>query len=113
MDKEAEELLKASIEIWEVKRDTKYDMPIDISEENCPLCKRYNDDEDNCFTPVCDKCPVKLRTKKAHCTQTPYSTAVKMLDFYRNDPTELTKGDWVKASQDEIDFLKSLLSEGE
>jgi len=96
MKKETLEALKGSIEKWEeIVAGTGTDQGI----SNCPLCKLFVHQDDACFG-----CPVRERTNKPSCEDTPYVIWCKV------HPSFEAKTPYQKAiAQAEVEFLKSLL----
>ena len=97
-DMDNEDLLKLSIEKWITIRGGLDDCPnlFDGAMRTCALCQRYIDKH-------CNGCPVKAKSGKAGCTDTPY-------DDYR---TAITPSQYMKAACDEVVFLTELLLEQE
>lgn len=86
------EAIKGSIKKWEEIRDGKRH---DSGHSDCPLCQVYymgNND--------CDGCPVKEKTGKSNCRNTPYVDYCRASNLGEKVDT---------AAQAEIDFLTSLL----
>ena len=94
MNSETLEALKGSIGKWEaIVAGTGFDNGVD----NCPLCGLFNNDETNDSETDCDGCPVAEKSGHKYCGGTPYT------QFLR----------WgIKAAQEELDFLRSLLPAG-
>ena len=91
--------VKASIKHWERMRDNKPqngEMPTD---EYCPLCLLYFDEE-------CEGCPIMSKTDDGRCRGTPYRDAY---DAWQDNDGTFSSPAFKTAAQKEIDFLKSLL----
>lgn len=67
---------------------------------SCPLCWKYNDYENNSASSECTGCPIKKKTGKSGCQETPYESEILPADDWKEH---------VKAFESEIKFLKSLL----
>lgn len=98
MDERTRVALEGSIKKWE---EIVAGTGVDLGYNNCPLCaeflKKNNVNEENCVG-----CPVRERTGKTYCSDTPY-------DDWSDTPYD----DWSecrarKYAQAELDFLKSL-----
>ncbi|WP_372570391.1 hypothetical protein [Ruegeria jejuensis] len=98
MDKRTLEALKASIEKWEKNATVERNTEALVGAISCPLCKLFMDS-------CCRGCPVMERTGKPACDDTPYDDAVEALDVFLPAFHE--------AARAEVEFLKSLLPEGE
>lgn len=99
------EALKGSIAKWEaiVAGTGK-----DHGTSNCPLCAEFFDD-------YCVGCPVRKKTGFSVCRQTPYkdwSSAIRA-KFSPFEPATASTSELVALAQAELDFLRSLLPEGE
>ncbi|MDO6966935.1 hypothetical protein [Rhizobium alvei] len=99
MDERTLEALKASIANWE--RNAKVEKMEDakLGVINCPLCNMFWLDD-------CKGCPVAKNTGTRLCAKTPYHDAEDELE---NGNIESFR----KAALAEVEFLKSLLPEGE
>jgi hypothetical protein len=96
MDKKTLAALKRSIEKWEGNASGRY---VRTGVYDCPLCGLFWNDR-------CSGCPVQARTGSKYCKASPYDYAEQAREG----------GDAMlfrKASQKEVEFLKSLLPEGE
>lgn len=93
MDEKTLKALKDAIDLWERIRD---DPDFEEGDEKCPLCEVFFGDYD--FGTLCKGCPIYERTGLTKCRGTPYYA-------YSNGDSD--------GAQDEIDFLRSLLPEGE
>ena len=115
MNPETLQALKDSIAHWERMRDggrlTYGETPMG---SECALCDRFVRNagyDSGCFGASCtrsdgEQCPVLAKTGEPYCRNSPWATA-KVAFFNLSDHA------WRLAAQDEIDFLKSLLPEGE
>lgn len=104
MDKETLTALKASIAKWEENASVAKTMDILIDASDCPLCDLFNGEG------VCDGCPVSERTGQTACDDTPYYDAY---DAYRKIIGNMSLPPFRKAAKAEVEFLKSLLPDGE
>lgn len=97
--------LKASIKKWE--RNVKVRKPENAKTGpfDCSLCLKF-------FEKGCHGCPVSIKTGEICCYDTPYWNARRALNEWLTYP-EYFKHKWQTAAQAEVDFLKSLLPEGE
>lgn len=77
----------------------------EMGARNCPLCQMFITE------PDCGGCPVALRTGLSGCRGTPYDTWADLELDGDGDPVDeaLAK----QLAQAELDFLISLLPEGE
>ncbi len=119
MDERTLEALKGSIAKWEaIVAGT----DADRGTANCPLCKLFADTAS--IGDACNGCPVKEKTGERGCNGTPYerwTDATKDLEgkwvpaIRREVPRKGSKGhaSAKRAAQAELDFLRSLLPEGE
>lgn len=121
MDKKTLKALKESILKWE--QNTKAETPSDVSlgHSNCALCIRHTGINGRV---ECNECPVMRFTRIRGCINTPYQNALAAKNFWFDmyDITDMglpyevpsdAKQGWQEAAQLEVDFLKSLLPEGE
>lgn len=110
MDTETLAALRGSIEKWErIVADTDTDQ----GAANCPLCEMFFDseyeEEDNAGQVYCRGCPVYVHTGKDNCDGTPYQGWVRAGGRFNMADT-LQR---IVAADAELDFLRSLLPEGE
>ena len=100
MDTRTREALEASIKHWEENAvaETFDDASIDAG--NCALCIYYFDSGN------CTDCPVKIKTGKSHCDNTPYGKAWDALDLWRKGLS--VPMPFHEAARAEVKFLKSL-----
>lgn len=70
--------------------------------ENCAFCVMYIDGEN-----ACSLCPVRLKTGKSHCDDTPYEKADFLYQAIQDDGKRNIK-DFHKAAQRVIDYLEAL-----
>lgn len=111
MDKRTLKALKGSIKHWQENVDA--ETPDDATTDGfaCDLCDEFHDKYDD--LPECAGCPVYKKTGQTGCTGTPYFPAHHALRDWRFKGTSSHKQAWRKAAQAELDFLISLLPEGE
>lgn len=107
MDKKTLKALKDSIAKWE--RNTQAITPYgaSISADDCPLCDLFFRDRGGPYS--CRGCPVAECTGRAICNGTPYEDAVRARRAWTYMKDEQSREVFVKAAQEEVDFLKSLL----
>lgn len=105
MDERTLTALQGSIAKWEKVVNG----ALEHGPQDCPLCKLFFFDEDEC-----KGCPVAERSGKDACSGTPYMLWIKYVGDHRRASTEYVEikvfDDKSKQlAQDELDFLKSLL----
>ena len=112
MNEQTLKALKGSIKKWEKIVAGK---GIDTGYKNCPLCKLFNSGKD-----CDDACPIKLQTGISGCDGTPYEEwCDHQYYIYIIDQDRKTRRvfkirpDCKRLAQAELDFLISLLPEGE
>lgn len=66
---------------------------------NCPLCEVFYGD-------YCNGCPVMEKTGREFCRDTPYDDAWNAWCNRESDPEK-----YIEAANEELDFLKSLLTD--
>lgn len=94
MDKATLTALQGSIAKWEgIVAGTM----TDERDENCPLCHVFKQNH-------CIGCPVRARSGRINCNDTPYVGCILAEDEYGGESEE-----YRKAAQAELDFLRSLL----
>lgn len=141
MDEKTLYALRASIAHWEENARMEDPTEAVISTEGCALCglfcstemdiawiedqaekanhraedpeyeskvHLYLKDEDK----ECDGCPVKAKVRTHGCIGTPWEGASIAYNHWKSDDPSTTVA-WQEAAQAEVDFLKSLLPEGE
>ena len=108
MDAQTLEALKASIRHWRDNVAAEKSDNVRIEAEACALCDRF-------FRwDSCTGCPVSRKTGISRCRQTPYGAASNALEFWDDHPDDTAaRNAWRAAAQAELDFLISLLPEGE
>lgn len=99
MDERTLEALKASIAKWERNAQVDYLSDAKVNGSDCPLCGLFVDDD-------CIGCPVHESTRNS-CHGTPYDEAWLQKSLRHNLEA------FRKAALAEVEFLKSLLPEGE
>lgn len=109
MDQETREALEGSIRKWEaIVAGT----GVDKGSVNCPLCQkfcagRYRSD-------ACIGCPVRERTGRSYCEETPYVRYVEAEEALAYYPgmSAAMRAKWAdqreKAAKEELEFLRSL-----
>lgn len=104
MDAKALDALKRSItEKWEPIRDGRM---VDLGIANCPLCYLYVEDD-------CCGCPISEKTGLPGCGGTPYMQWDDYFELKDISEHKVTDPESEALAQAEIDFLRSLLPEGE
>lgn len=120
MDNRTLTALRGSIQKWnDILAGTGHDKGCD----NCPLCKEFADktdgesDEDGI---ECAGCPVRERTGKPGCENSPYTKWARVTFYQDLDddrcvrlPLDGKIEDAIAAAREERDFLVSLLPEEE
>lgn len=109
MDAKTLEALKGSIAKWE---KIVAGNGGDEGEDNCPLCKVFLVGQKT----ICIGCPVFASTGAHGCLGSPYENWVTLnceYDSDDGDPWFADTPELIAAAQAELDFLKSLLPEGE
>lgn len=100
MDKRTLKALQGSIKKWE---SIVAGVGKDLGGNNCALCIAF---------PSCDNCPViDIGGGTFACDNTPYDDWAKSIEFKSGGMA--TTDQQVRAAQAELDFLKSLLPEGQ
>jgi hypothetical protein len=102
MDAKTLKALKASIAKW--KRNAKATDPwkYKIGAKDCALCGLFLDDD-------CSGCPVRAKTGKPFCFDSPYVDASRALVWWQD--CDGAPDQALGAAQAEVAFLKSLLPE--
>ena len=117
MDEKTLIALKASIQHWRENVEAAVLDNVSILADDCALCDAFYFSDVNAFDEeiqYCVDCPVKMRTGIDTCQGSPYREAWESHYSWRKSPTSITsKATWRKAAQAELDFLISLLPEGE
>lgn len=104
------ELLKESIAHWTRLATGTAKFPETTGPNYCSLCKTFRYPRDHSFDD-CNDCPVKLATGKAYCINTPYEA---ICDYLSASPAKSEKNiEFQRLAQIELDFLISLLPDGE
>lgn len=103
MTPKVREALEASIKHWEKNRDVLTPSDVSYSPENCALCQLFFYGHPN----RCIGCPIRGRTGRPLCEDTPYEDAVNARNDWKNGYA--SQEDFQAAAQAEVDFLKSLL----
>ena len=107
MDPKTLTALKASITKWEQNLKARSPYEVEISPVSCSLCTLFHQDD-------CEGCPVSEKTGQSRCFSTPFRAAdLALTDWEEVDKNSALRDAWRKAAQAEVDFLKSLLPEGE
>lgn len=98
--KETLAAIQDSIKHWERMRDGKNGASENPGPAACALCVLFFD------SSSCAGCPIATKTVQKLCLGTPYYDAEKTWELRFEQPNA-----WRYASQEMIDFLKSLLPE--
>jgi hypothetical protein len=104
MDAETLAALKASIQHWQENVEAKTPAEASIKASDCALCQRF---------AACNGCPVAVATERSGCAGTPYLTAYYAFKLWEAWPDDKADADWRQAAQAELDFLISILPDGE
>ena len=99
--------LKASIKHWEENVAAETPDKASSQPEDCALCSAFAFGSRH----ECTGCPVRDRTKQSCCEGSPYVDADYFLKRWGRDAEYKTA--FRAAAQAELDFLRSLLPEGE
>jgi hypothetical protein len=114
MTPEALAALKGSIRHWHenVEAEDYFGTSTDVGA--CALCKAYWYANESIS---CEGCPVYARTGQKRCGGTPFFDAEEAQDAWSKAQTAIdnrsARIEWRKAAQAELNFLISLLPEGE
>ena len=100
--------LKASIEKWEKNVRARGPGSVLLGTEHCPLCQVFYNINGNCYG-----CPIERKVKNELCDDTPYGKAAGAWSQWDFNRDVTSRKAWQAAAQAEVDFLKSLLPEGE
>jgi hypothetical protein len=106
MDARTLEALKASIKHWEETTAATDVKSVKIGASECALCGLFNT-PDMVAYEECVGCPVYRATERSYCEGTPFDTAYYLLEH--GGDFDLFRA----AAKAELDFLRSLLPEGE
>lgn len=104
MDAETLKALKGSIAKWQAIVDG---TGVDEGSANCPLCQKFRFIV--AYKYRCDGCPVREKTGEPDCAGSPYEDYSMKAHF----TDEFIDEEINAAAQAELDFLISLLPEGE
>ena len=115
MDARTLKALKASIEKWEGNARAESPELYLTSPKDCPLCQLFF------ANGACKGCPIMSRSGYTCCAETPYENAEDIHstwedEYYFNAESdkELALARKARqAAQEEVEFLKSLLPDGE
>jgi hypothetical protein len=107
MTPEALTALRASIKHWQDNVAAETPDDASIAAGDCALCDAFHDEGQ------CTGCPVFNLTGKPQCRKTPYANASFWFEAWEDNPSIKNITEWRKAAQAELDFLISLLPEGE
>ena len=105
MNKKTLTALKASIAHWRENVDADTHDKVRVGPQNCALCGLFY------LRHGCHGCPVFERTGDYGCRGTPYDSALDELHGWRADG--YGREEWRTAAQAMLNFLISLLPEGE
>lgn len=104
MDAATLEALRGSIAKWEgiVAGTTE-----DLGPQNCPLCIKFRNGKSTHVK--CDGCPVRERTGRNGCSESPYDDYEKYFEDVELGDVDFEEVVARSLAKDELDFLKSLL----
>lgn len=115
MDAKTLAALKARIEKWRANTKVENFNDAKIFGDTCPLCAIYWDNKDE--DEKCAGCPVSEKAGDIGCYNSPWHDAYRHYDLWADQERFETRGtaarDFRAAAQVEVDFLISLLPEGE
>ncbi len=103
--------LKASIAHWRANVAATEPGEADTGSASCALCLKFNAWLRGGFN--CTGCPVVDRTGRHGCIGSPHQAADEALDEWLADESDANEQAFRAAAQAELDFLISLLPEGE
>lgn len=107
MDAATLEALKKSIEHWDWNSKAEKPEDVRVGRTYCALCDLF-------WLYACEGCPVLAKTTRKGCSLTPYETALDEYQVWIDNPEYSGfRRHFKAAAQAELDFLKSLLPEGE
>lgn len=108
MDDRTLSALKASIAHWEEVAEATHPANMYIGPSACALCTAF---------PSCVGCPVFAVTWEKRCKKTPYYEVVEARERWHTMgfivARQKLREDFRAAAQKELDFLRSLLPDGE
>jgi len=112
--------LKGSIKHWEENTNNDEFDADACSAFACPLCYMFNPHVTQphlSFVEMqmidCVGCPIMEKTGYKYCRDTPYFEAQMAHENWADEDSNMTKDAFRAAAQKELDFLVSLLPEGE
>lgn len=108
MDAKTLTALRGSIAKWRAIVDGTGE---DHGADNCPLCEAFFDGPDD-DDPICVGCPV-AEARRPNCAQTPYWNWRELFSVESRWPLRAGTIKQKVAAKAELDFLISLLPEGE
>jgi hypothetical protein len=115
MNPKALKALKASIRHWRENTAARRPEDVLLGPDHCALCRAF-------WVPfeygparkkTCDGCPVMARTGYTGCHGTPYEAAEDAHTAWYVTEGHYERDGWREVAQAELDFLISLLPEGE
>ena len=112
MNNDTLKALKDSIKHWEQNYRRRLPKNVVVGPGACALCVLFTNE----YTTIraCGSCPVGNKTGVTLCINTPYAEAAQAHSVWSKQPDSfVAKFDWLQVCLEEIDFLKSLLPEGE
>lgn len=112
MDQKTVKALKASIKHWEEIVSAKSVCYDDIGPSSCALCGLFNNG-DTQRGQHCNGCPVSERTGAKLCGGTPYDEVEGVLYGTCHYNSDKPTREFTKVAKRELEFLKSLLPEGD
>jgi hypothetical protein len=107
MDAKTLEALRGSIAKWKAIVDG---TGKDYGGDNCPLCRLFYDGREYDESLECEGCPVREHSGDQYCWGTPYE---KWSELTKNSRGRANTPEKKAAAQAELDFLISLLPEGQ
>lgn len=110
--------LRASIKHWEQNRDVREPIFAGIQAKDCPLCDvfldRHRFKAESFVRDYCGACPIAKKTGQPGCEGTPWMATRQALSTWSCNPgNAFYRHRWRVVAQREVDFLISLLPEGE
>lgn len=96
--------LRASIKHWRENVNAEKPEDVKLGVDYCPLCSVF-------YNEGCRGCPVSNKTERGYCGGSPYEDAANAHNDWEDAVIHRTT--YQAAAQAELDFLISLLPEGE
>ena len=106
------ELLDECLEHWESNiKEAEEDGYLDVSAGSCALCNAYQDIYDPGLGYACAGCPIRKKTGKSLCQDTPYYKVLNARHLNFQEETVISKRRLVDSAKEEYELLKTLQQE--